>query len=415
GGLLALDQGLGVHTRGEFGVRMAGGRRAGMASEPAQVALRAKLLAQLPRRPEVSGYAELEQDVSAPRRMAAVGGEYRFTSRGRLYARHELISSLTGVYALRAGERRLATVVGLDTDVTAGTHVFSEYRLADAIAGREAEAAVGLRNAWRVDDWRVSTSLERVSPIEGSGAGPVTAVTGALETASGEDTRASARMEVRSGRAERSLLSTLGLASRLAPSLTLLGRSITGLTDERARGLGVRMRLQLGLAYRRPDGEHWDMLGRYELHVERESNLPLGRTSRSANVLSVHGTGRSFDLVTASLSWAGKLVREESDGLLSHSGAHRLHGRIARDFARDWDAGIHGSGLWGAGSDSRRHGLGVELGRKLQRDVWLSTGWNHFGYRDPDLPEEEWTEAGLYLRMRAKFDETLLRSLGMRP
>jgi uncharacterized repeat protein (TIGR01451 family) len=415
GALVALDQGLTATTRGEFGVRVAGGRRTGGIAEPTGVALRGKLLAQLPRRPELSGYAELEQDVRSSRRMAAVGGEYRYSSRGRLYARHELSSSLTSVYALRAGERRLATVFGVDTDVAPDAHVFSEYRLADAIAGREAEAAIGLRNAWRVDGWRVSTTFERVNPLGASAAdaGPVTALTGALETATEDDTRASARMEYRTGRANDALLSTIGLASRLDPSLTLLGRSIASISDERSRGVAVRMRLQLGLAYRRPDGEHWDVLSRYELHVDRESNRPLTRRARSANVISVHGTGRSFDLVTATLSWAGKRVREESDGILSHSGAHRLHARIARDFARHWDFGVHGSGFWGTGSDSRRHGLGVELGRKLQRDVWLSAGWNHFGYRDPDLPEEEWTEAGLYLRMRAKFDETLLRGLGM--
>jgi hypothetical protein len=44
----------------------------------------------------------------------------------------------------------------------------------------------------------------------------------------------------------------------------------------------------------------------------------------------------------------------------------------------------------------------------LQRDVWLSAGWNRFGYRDPDLPQEDWTEQGVYLRLRAKFDESLL-------
>lgn len=414
GVLVALDQGLTATTRGELGVRVAGGRRAVGTPEPTSVALRGKLLAQLPRRPEISGYAELEQDVrETSRRMAALGGEYRFSARGRLYARHELLSSLTGVYAMRQGERRLATVFGVDTDVAPETHVFSEYRLVDALAGREAEAAVGLRNAWRVDGWRVSTSFERVSPLRGADAGPVTAVTGAVETASETDTRASARMEFRTARANDSYLSTIGLASKLSPAWTMLGRSIASISDERARGMQVRMRFQLGMAYRRPDGEHWDVLSRYELHVDRESNLPLSRRARAANVVSVHGTGRSFDLLTASLSWAGKLVREESEGIRTLSGAHRVHARLARDFARDWDVGVNGSGLWGNASRNRRHGLGVELGRKMQRDVWLSAGWNHFGYRDDDMPQEEWTEAGLYLRLRAKFDETLLRSLGV--
>ena len=414
GMLLALDQGLTRATRGEFGVRVSGGRGVGTVDDPTAVALRGKLLAQLPRRPELSGYAELEQDVrETSRRMAAVGGEYRFSARGRLYARHELISSLSSVYALHTGERRLATVFGIDTDVAPETHVFSEYRLADVLAGREAEAAVGLRNTWRVDDWRVSTSFERVNPLLGSSAGPATAVTGGLESVGDENTRASARMEFRTGRESASLLSTIGLASRLNPAWTLLGRSIASLTDQRARGTQVQMRIQVGMAYRRPEAEHWDVLTRYELHVDRESILPLSRRARVANVVSLHGTGRSLDLCSASLSWAGKLVREESDGVLTFSGAHRLGTRLSRDFGRAWDIGDNGSGLWGNGSRSRRYGLGLEMGRKLQRDVWLSTGWNYFGYHDPDLPEEEWNEAGLYLRLRAKFDETLFQTLGV--
>jgi uncharacterized repeat protein (TIGR01451 family) len=414
GMLLALDQGITRSTRGEFGVRVASGRRVSALEDPTSVALRGKLQAQLPSRPELSGYAEMEQDLrETSRRMAAVGGEYRFSARGRFYARHELISSLSSVYALQTGERRLATVLGIDTDLRPETHVFSEYRLADVLAGREAEAALGLRNTWRVDGWQVSSSFERVSPLLGSSVGPSTAVTGGLESVSDENTRASARMEFRTGRESGSLLSTIGLASRLSPAWTLLGRTITNFTDLRARGTQVLMRLQVGMAYRRPDAEHWDVLSRYELHVDRQSDLPLTRRARVANVVSLHGTGRSLDLCTASLSWAGKLVREESDGILTFSGAHRLGTRLARDFGRAWDIGVNGSGLWGNGSRSRRYGLGLEMGRKLQRDVWLSAGWNYFGYHDPDLPQEEWTEAGLYLRMRAKFDEGLFQSLGV--
>jgi hypothetical protein len=40
--------------------------------------------------------------------------------------------------------------------------------------------------------------------------------------------------------------------------------------------------------------------------------------------------------------------------------------------------------------------------------VWLSAGWNYFGYEDRDLPDEAWTRRGVYLRVRARFDEDLL-------
>jgi hypothetical protein len=39
--------------------------------------------------------------------------------------------------------------------------------------------------------------------------------------------------------------------------------------------------------------------------------------------------------------------------------------------------------------------------------VWLSAGYNHFGYRDDELTGADWTRAGCFLRLRAKFDERL--------
>jgi hypothetical protein len=340
--------------------------------------------------------------------MLALGGEYRFSGRGRFYARHELLSSLANAYSLRAGERRLATVLGFDADVAHDAHAFTEYRLADALAGREAEAAVGLRNAWSVSEWRVNASLERVSPRRGSNAGPTTALTGAIESRESEPTRASARVEVRTSRTSDSFLSTLGLASQVNRGWTVLGRTITALSSERERGVQARVRLQLGMAYRDPEMGRWDALGRYELHADRESDLPDLRRRRMANVVSVHASGPTWVDYRTTLSWAGKLARERADGLVTTSDAQRLQIRLARDIARHWDAGVQAGALWSDAFRSRRDGLGFEVGRVLQRDVWLSAGWNRFGYRDPDLPQEDWTEQGVYLRLRAKFDESLL-------
>lgn len=413
GMLLALDQGITSSLRGEFGVRVSGGTSTTGADERTSLALRTKLLAQWPSRPELTGYTEFEQDAREDsRRLLAFGGEYRFSGRGRFYARHELLSSLSNVYALRAGERRLATVLGFDADVARDAHAFSEYRLADALAGREAEAAVGLRNTWRFDEWRVNTSFERVSPLLGSNAGPATAVTGAIETTPDPGTRASARVELRTSRANDSFLSTLGLATRMNEAWTLLGRTVTTLDNQRSRGVQARVRLQIGAAYRDPVRDRWDGLARYELHVDRESETPDARRRRLANVVSVHATGRTFELVRTTLSWAGKVARERADGLTTTSDAQRLQLRLSRDVAKHWDVGLQTGALWSDGFRTRRDGLGGEVGRMLQRDVWLSAGWNRFGYTDADLPADGWTEEGVYLRLRAKFDESVFGRLG---
>ena len=85
------------------------------------------------------------------------------------------------------------------------------------------------------------------------------------------------------------------------------------------------------------------------------------------------------------------------------------------DFARDWDAGLSASVLSGRSLTERQYGLGAELGRQLPAGTWLSLGFNRFGYRDDELTADEWTRTGGYLRLRARFDESLFRREEARP
>ena len=78
-------------------------------------------------------------------------------------------------------------------------------------------------------------------------------------------------------------------------------------------------------------------------------------------------------------------------------------------------AGFSGSVLSGRSFSERQYGLGFEVGRQLPAGTWLSLGYNHLGYRDDELTSEEWTRTGGYLRLRAKFDETLFQRSPRRP
>ena len=102
------------------------------------------------------------------RRVAAIGTQFLISDRVKLYARHEFISSLDGPYALTEGQRSYNTVFGVASSYMKDGDLFSEYRLADAISGREAEAAIGLRNQWTLAEGvRLSTGFERCirSPV----------------------------------------------------------------------------------------------------------------------------------------------------------------------------------------------------------------------------------------------------------
>ena len=68
------------------------------------------------------------------------------------------------------------------------------------------------------------------------------------------------------------------------------------------------------------------------------------------------------------------------------------------------------------GLSQRQYGLGIEAGRVLPGGVWLSLGANRFGYADDELTGETWTRQGAYVRMRVRFDETMLtRDAGLAP
>jgi len=412
GGLAMIDRTINESLRGELGMRVAGQVARQGEVNPTSYAARGRLLAQLPRHPQVSGFAELEQSVTDSRRMAAVGGEYRFTARGRLYLRHELISSLVGPYQLNEAQRQLSTVFGVDADLSGEAHVFSEYRLDNALSGREAEAALGLRNAWTLaPGLRVGTSFERVSPVMGSDRGPQTALTGSVEHTAGEDWRGSARLEVRTARESDSFLSSFAAGWRLDPAWTAIARNFLSVTDDHASGGRNRERLQVGLAYREPVRDDWDALLRYELHADRDAPADDVFAQRAAHVFAVNGTGRVFESFSASAAWAGKRVFDRAGGPGTTSGAQWVRGRFTWDMGDRWDAGVQGSTLWSGDFASRRHGVGVELGRQMGGGVWLSAGWNRFGFEDRDLTAEEYTQEGAYVRLRARFDETLFNGL----
>jgi uncharacterized repeat protein (TIGR01451 family) len=259
GVFVSVDRTLNAAWRGELGFRVAGESNASLPEEPLEATIRAKLLGQWPSHPEWSGYGEYEQDTQiASRRLAALGGEYRFSTRGRIYARHELASSLTGAWALNERQQRLATVAGVDADLARDAHVFSEYRLADALAGREAQAAVGLRNAWRLANGiRVGGAFERVNPLSGALAreGPSTALSGSLDWAQDPRWKGSLRLEGRTSRESDQVLQSMAAAVKLDSSWTgLVRHQFTTGGSRRAGTRDADERFQVAFAYRDPGG-----------------------------------------------------------------------------------------------------------------------------------------------------------------
>jgi hypothetical protein len=76
--------------------------------------------------------------------------------------------------------------------------------------------------------------------------------------------------------------------------------------------------------------------------------------------------------------------------------------------------GIVTSVMMGSDASSRQYGVGLELGYLAATNLWVSAGYNFFGYRDADLSGADYTAKGPYVRMRYKFDESLLDGVAAR-
>ncbi|MEL6823743.1 MAG: hypothetical protein AAFP70_18450, partial [Calditrichota bacterium] len=268
-----FEQKFGRSGSAEVGARYTYETSAGAVSGSASAgeentSIRAKIATQIPGASRMNIFGEYEQEVSdSEKKVVAMGGNYQFHNRGRLYARHEFISSLNGRYALNNTQEQHATVVGLDSDYMRGGRVFSEYRIRDAIAGRDAQAAMGLRNRWTLaSGLNLNTGFERIFSLDGSEETEATSATLGLEYLPSSNWKTTGRFEVRNTRGTDSFLKTLGLAYKMSPSWTLLSRNVLSITDaENDQNDQTRNWMRLGLAYRDTNANNWMLLTRYEI------------------------------------------------------------------------------------------------------------------------------------------------------
>jgi hypothetical protein len=127
---------------------------------------RIKFTGQLPWK-GASVFTEYEQDLSdADKKVLTLGGRVQVAANTELYAHHELISSIDGLYSMNSTEETNSTVVGISSNYMKDGSVFSEYRVADGMSNREAEAAIGLKNRWEVQPKvYLSGSFEKIKSL----------------------------------------------------------------------------------------------------------------------------------------------------------------------------------------------------------------------------------------------------------
>lgn len=383
---------------------------AGSSEEVGTTTARVKVTVPVPDVPQadVYGLAEYAIDGSGGREVG-VGGNYAINSTTRLYARHDFINSLKSIYTLNASTSQYTTVAGINTELTDSTQLFNEYRMGDSINGRTSEAALGLRRLWRLDNGvGLTASIQRIKPISGVVVDDSSAVTLGADYTAAATWKASGQVQWQTSTNSSSWLLTGALANKLDDSWTLLNRGLYSEQTNLGAGGGKRelITAQSGVAYRPVATDTWNALGRVEYKKDSDNTLGPGLSrDESGLILSTHLNVQPNRNWAMSGRYAAKWGRDRSNGISSRSFTQLIGGRSTWDLTQNWDVSLQAYRMWGNGAAETA--AGVEVGYLAWKNMWVSVGYNFKGFKAADMVGEAYTQRGLYLRVRFKFDENV--------
>ncbi|KOR27850.1 hypothetical protein TI03_06020 [Achromatium sp. WMS1] len=163
------------------------------------------------------------------------------------------------------------------------------------------------------------------------------------------------------------------------------------------------------------------MLGRYEYRFEKTGGTNTTVTSGTTNTTSINSatnaSDRRVDIFSIHANYqptrrwifsgryAFKYVTDYSNDISSAGNAHLLGLKGTVDIGNRWDMGIQGYTFVDSMAQSQ-YAIGIEGGYRITTDLWLSLGYNFFGFYDRDFDNMGNTDQGAYLQIRYKFDET---------
>lgn len=391
---------------------------------------------------------ELDPD-NTERRVIDLQADYAVSPQTKLYARHELASTLNNRYSLDENFARDTTTIGIESRVSGlgatNSKVYSEYRARNAFEGRDAEAVMGLRNRWQLADaWRLDLSLEQIEALDSSDnrrENDSFAATTAVIYRPTERLQSNLRLEYRetetkAGQAERDTqrwLGSIGLAWKLNRSWSLLGRGLW-LRNENEIKLQDKatveddQRLQLGLAWRNPDQDQWQALIKHEYRRAKQSggqsDSESGDRSLASQTSDRVDTSHALRFnvhwqPSANLNFShfgsGRWFRNKNQSSNFNNAIYQAGIRARYQFAEHWDVAALTNVRWD--DDSRyRASQGIELGWLMVANLWLNVGYNFTGFDDrtdqdhsglglAEDADEARTASGAYFRLRFKFDE----------
>lgn len=120
---------------------------------------------------------------------------------------------------------------------------------------------------------------------------------------------------------------------------------------------------------------------------------------------------KRWDKDQLSLQYGAKFVFATIDGSRVNGYTDLMGVEWRHDFAERWDFGLHSNALHSWGPGVMDYSYGISVGVTPIKNAWISLGYNFEGVSDPDFSGAEYSNKGIYLKMRLKVDQDSLKQI----
>lgn len=368
---------------------------------------------------------EIEAGTNGQHRWGA-GANYQINERSRLYARYEQRTGLSSASSLNPSDRANSFVAGIDNTFASGPTVYSEFRMRDSLSSdtalaRDMQLGSGVRNTWNYAPGITYTAGAEYLRILSGINRDAFAINGGIDYSVDPLWRTSARLEYRRVFNDKATvvddtqdqyLSTVSLARKIDRDWTLLARNYLLYQNNHAAGTRLEDRFQIGAAWRPVDHNRWNALARYEFKTVRDiaTDAAVPGDNYRAHIVSLHGDYHPTRPWWFNGRAAAKITTDKTlpSGQQDYS-AYLLGARATYDVTEKWDVGLMTSVMYSPQGSSKQWAQGAEVGYLVQTNLWLSLGVNWRGFSDRELTGSDYTNRGVYVRLRFKFDGELLK------
>jgi uncharacterized repeat protein (TIGR01451 family) len=354
------------------------------------------LAASSPVSDDLSVNASHKQDItSGTDNLTGVGLDYRLSERNRLYLR--------GEYETREDFETARLVAGVESKVTDNTVAFNESRMTNGQNGLRNVQVAGLRNRMLIGpglsaDFSVEQHLT-TSGAQDAGEPDALAATAAVEYVPDEKNRLTGRTEylkITSYSGRYSFLGEAGAAHKF-DDVSLMA-TLKYFSDQTAVDSSfTQFRLRVGLARRPVASDRFHGLAMVEYRLDDRSGASYSYDT-TTYLASLAGNYQVDAKTQLNAKWAGKVAKDL--GTSAYTDLYSFG--VIRDIRDRWDVGLKYRLLRSEAVDTVEHGGQVEVGYRLEKNIWLTGGYS-FDDFDQDLTGESFSHRGPFIKLRIKW------------